>query len=486
MGVVIREAKLLSRQELVRSAFMLVGTESPVIGGAIESRRQIYGLLHLPEVENKLTAAFPNIGEREQMRDQLGQFISDSFRRVGRTPNRQQAINLLGEALRNPQLNFNNTLDVFTSPNPLQRYTEVSQEVNKIRLTKAYVAPDRVGPLSSVESQLIEKFGSRTILSDQDIERFVRAINVTDTAKKSAEALKAQITTNREQLLEQGVDGEFLDQAISEVQREQRAIDTVNTPQTLLERGQKLATTVNEKARRITNQITINRIGGMVDEAGGDRLKEGYGPRARNDVRDLVFGEFVEITDEDLPRVQQRIQELLSLDDDLLRSVKNSEIRFSVALERQRERNRSVSPKPPVPPTAYPPVAIDITPTAPPTAPKPSGVLIPTPPPDETIMDARQLEEIRKQNNRERLNSLLDEVSRKLNDIDLDSQDITDIERQRINAVVRWLGQRAYNYPNAPRAMEEYPRLLEQVRILREQLINRQREDTDRDARTGR
>lgn len=487
MGDVIRESKIPNRQEVLRSAFMFVGTESPVIGGEKESRKQIYGLLYVPEVVTKLVEAYETIGEREQMRAQLGDFLLESFRKAGRVPNRQEVLSVLGEALRNPLLNFNYTLDVITSPNPPQRNIEVRQEVNKDRLTRAYVTPDRVEDLSEIETSLIEKFGRRTILSGADIEGFVGAINVTDTAQKHVEALKSQITTNREQLLGQGVNAEFLDQAMIEIQRDQQGIDTANIWRTLLERGQRLANTVNEKTRRITNQITRHRIGGMVDEAGGDELKEGYGTRKRNDIRDLVFGEFGEITQENQAQVQQRIQELLSLDDDLLRRIRESDISFKRALEIQRERSTPVSPKPTVP-SATPPTNIDRTPIVGPRTPSIQPPARPTLPPDGIVMDARQLEEIRKQVNREKFNRFGEDFYKQLiNDIDLEPRDITDTEKGVIDRLVRLLGRLGYDWPDAARILrEDYSRVLGENRAMREELLGRQRENTDRDTRTDR
>jgi len=487
VAAVIRESRINNRQEVVRSAYMLVGTESAVIGGETEARRQIYGLVYIPEVEMKLKEAYETMGERAQMRGELRDFLLESYRKAGRVQNRQDALSVLGEALRNPLLNYDHTLDVITSPNPIVRYTEVRQEVNKDRLTKAYVAPDRIEPLSVVESQLIEKFGGRTNLPEDQIERLTQGIRMADMAIKRADELKTQITTNRDQLLEQGVSGEVLDQAMSNIQRDQEALNNANTPQTLNTNAKRFNNTLSDITRRISNQITLHKVGGMVDEAGGDKLKEGYGPRARNDIRDLVFGEFVEITEGNQARVQQRIQDFLSLDDDLLRRVKDSDISLRRALEIQGEERGQVSTKPTAPPTVPLPTGTDRTSTVrsrTPTIKPPAG---PTLPPDGIVMDARQLEERRKQVNREKFKRWMEEGGRLFNDIDLQPEELTDVEKEEFDSFIRPITRLGLDHPDVPRVIRrDYPQLLEENIRMREELLRRQREDADRDSRTGR
>lgn len=527
MGVVIRQTRL-NRQELAQSAFMLVGTESPVIGGERESRSQIFGLLHTPEVERKLEAAFSHIGEREQMRDQLGQFISDAFKRIGRAPNRQEAINILGEALRNPQFNFNNTLDIFTSPNPVERYPQVQREVNRDRLTRVYMSSHSIQNLSLVESQLVERLGNVPNLSDAEIQGLTSEIKSAETILRRAVTFNTQIIEQRNRYLEQGVSERLLDEAIAKVQAVQEAVNNPSNVRSLRTNNGNLINTIDEATRRINNQITVHRIGGTVDEITGDKLKEGYGPSVRRDIIELVFGEFKEITPRNQEEIQRRIEQLSSLDHDLFLRVRDSEMRLSIALQRQQELNRSraaqttpatptptptptveVKPTPPVRPVqspqrppVQPPVESRPTPLPPvetaPVAPVDTGFRVPTSPVESTvtpvqpvapedIVDVQRREERRQQINREKYNRALGILYRSLTDIDLAPQDITDTEREGADVVVRHLGRLVYEWPDAARILrEDYRRLLEENRRLLEELLHRQREDTDRDARTTR
>lgn len=540
MGSVIRQTRI-PRRELAQSAFMLVGTESPVIGGEIEARRQIFGYLHMPEVDRKLTAAFPNIGEREQMRDQLGQFISESFKRIGRAPNRQEAINVLGEALRNPQFNFNNALDVFTAENPVERYPQVQREVNRDRLVRVYMSSHSIQNLSAVESELVGRLGNVPNLSDAEIQGLTSEIKSAETILRRAVTFRTQITEQRDRYLEQGISERILDEAISQVQAAQEAVNNPNNVRSLRTNNGRLINTIDEATRKINNLITVRRIGGTVDEVTGDKLKEGYGPSVRRDIVELVFGEFKEITPRNQEEIQRRIEQLSSLDHDLFLRVRDSDMRLSTALQRQQELNRrraaqqtpttppttppvEAKPTPPVrptpkpspvrppvrlvqppvrspvqppvesTPTALPPDAIDRTPVAPVdivTSAPPSSVeptVIPVQPiePEDTV-DIRQREEQRKQINREKYNRALSNFYRSLNDIDLAPQDITDTEREGTNVVVRHLGKLVYEWPDAARILrEDYRRLLEENRRLLEELLDRQREDADRGTRTDR
>lgn len=107
--------------------------------------------------------------------------------------------------------------------------------------------------------------------------------------------------------------------------------------------------------------------------------------------------------------------------------------------------------------------------------------------PEELVINQDTLNEQRKRNNREKLQRLLQNITLGLRDVDLESQDITEVEKRAINDVVRRLGQIAYNHPDTPRVMtEHYPRALEDIKGLRDTQISNDREETDRDTRTGR
>ena len=492
MGAVIRQTRLI-RQEVARSAFVLVSGESPVIGGEREARRQIYGLLHMPEVENKLKSASPNIGEREQMRDQLGQLISNAFKNTSNAPNKGEIVTILSDALKDPNLMLDHTLDVFTAPNPVERYDRIREEINKDKLTKTYMSSHRLQGLGVVETGLINRLGSKINLPDRDRQGLISVINAGEIASQQAASLMSRITGEREQLIARGVRAQLLDEALSQIQDAQKAVVESQSLQTLDAKNKELANKINDVSRRINGQIAYQRVGTMIDQETGDRLKEGYGPQIKIDIIGLILGEFHTVNNENREQVEQRIKDYTGLDQDLLVKVKGMDISLRTALQIQTDRNRPVSLRPPVnpipPPTLAPPVGPSGIPPEDPTSVFPgSGLPIqPTPPEEGVIVDIGTREEIRKQNNREKLDLLLDDEIIELNEIDLDASDITDALRQKIDIVVRWFGQRGYNHPNIPHLVQDtHPHLLEENRRLAEELVRIKRELSDRDTGTGR
>lgn len=503
MAAVIRQTRL-NRQEVARSAFMLVGADSPVIGGATEARKQIYGLLYTPEVDRKLEAAFSNISEREQMRDQLGRFISDSFRKIGIARNAEELISVLGMALRDGNLNFGQIIGVFDSPDPIRQYDQVREDMNADKLAKAYKTTQRVQEPNAIEAALIEQLGRKTILVDADIQGLTRSIKAAANVTQRAEEFKLQLTTQRDQLMATGVRSQTIDEALPNIALAQAEITGVRSLEALSRANQRLANAMEETSRRINTQVSIHRVGGMVDQIAGDKLKEGYGPQVRTDIVGLVIGEFRAVNNDNQSQVRQRVRELASLDHELLLKVKDGDIRLVVALQRQRDKNIPAQP-------ALPPV-ITSAPSTETQSPQP---LI-TPPqgfgrtrfdagtyaipprveaaipdsqtsrPEEVVIDQATLDEQRKQNNREKLQRLLQNMSLGLRDIDLEHSDITDAEQRPIDEVVRILGKIGYDHPDVPRIVKAYPKTLEEIQGLRAAQVAKDREEVDRDTRTGR
>lgn len=496
MAQIIMQTRLI-KQEVAKSAFILVSTESPVIGGEREARKQIYGLLHAPEVERKLAEAFPSVGEREQMRDQLGQFISDSFRKVARAPHREETISVLSSALKDSYLTLNYVIEVFTSDNPAKRYDEVREEINRNKLSNAYRTMNRLSELSATEEQLIDNIGRQPLLTDANALGSIRAVKVAETTLRQAEQYAGQLAAKRDELTATGVNLQLLDQAMPRIQVARDGVFSATCLRDITKKTQELTDTLNEIDRRIKTQTTIFKIGQMVDQMAGDKLQEGYGLQARSDMIGLAIGEFRTLTDQNIAQVRQRVKELTSLDHDLLLRVKSGDIRLVVALQRQKEKARK--PKMPVIPTPTTTEEDQFTfPTAAPRQPSarmdlgvsfapPVAVEPPVKPssPEETVVDKAKLEERRKQANREKLNMLLDSVNKRLEDIDLEAQDITDAERERLNMVIRKLGILAFGHPNTPNVMlKEYPELRERVKKLQSQAVYQKIEEAQKDART--
>jgi hypothetical protein len=81
----------------------------------------------------------------------------------------------------------------------------------------------------------------------------------------------------------------------------------------------------------------------------------------------------------------------------------------------------------------------------------------------------------------------MEEGGRLFNDIDLQPEELTDVEKEEFDSFIRPITRLGLDHPDVPRVIRrDYPQLLEENIRMREELLRRQREDADRDSRTGR
>lgn len=128
MAQILVETKLIDHKPIIESAFSLVSTKSPVIGGEKETTKQIYGLLHLPLVAAKIGQSAENNLARVRRRDELGKTIMDLVARFAGTSQGETIVASVQEVLRNPDLKFEHVLVILRSDNPAQKYAEVRRD----------------------------------------------------------------------------------------------------------------------------------------------------------------------------------------------------------------------------------------------------------------------------------------------------------------------------------------------------------------------
>lgn len=190
-------------------------------------------------------------------------------------------------------------------------------------------------------------------------------------------------------------------------------------------------------------------------------------------------------------QIRQRIQQLASLDNDLLVNVKGGDFRLNVALQRQRERKQPVEQKPQAvvrPVTERPSIQF-----APPTRPSslrpdikigPEAQNLPT---EDEVKHKQDLERQRKQINKDRLFRLLHNLNEGLNEVDLDFEDLADAEKQPLYQAIRRLGQLAYKQPDLHRLVTEtYTHLKDRYEKFITSKVEQNIEDAQKDTRTGR
>lgn len=170
---IVQIARIISESDLkigdvAETAFMLVGEGGEIIGGSDESKKQVYGLLHTPTVEDKLRDEFKRVGQRERGREELGDAILVAYRRVASHPERQQALVNIHESLENNKLPFKATLDVLRAHDPGTAYHETWGRKNAQDLEEFYRRTLRKKrPLSQVESGLLTQIGGQTAFADR-------------------------------------------------------------------------------------------------------------------------------------------------------------------------------------------------------------------------------------------------------------------------------------------------------------------------------
>jgi len=483
MAQILRQTRLI-RQEVTRSAFMLVSAQSPVIGGQPEAQKQVFGLLHTTEIDRKLAESFEGASEREQQRDLLGKEALSALARAAEKPNARGDAGETGTvielALKDPALTFDYLMQTLQSDNPVSMYDTARKEINLQNLIRSYREAYALETFSDTEAKLLETFGTRTLLSQQELNVYVSKIMSANKAIEAARQASSDFATNREAYIAQGARPALFEETATQISTLIRAIEGSASDQTLARKTQELAELVTSARRRLNVQMAAYKVGRLVDESSGDKANS----QARDAVVFLVLSEFTTLDDQNRVAVSRRIRDLLSLDHDLLASVQRGDIRIGFALSKQRERGTSQSPPstPQAPVLPYTP-AVRVPQVEP--SPRRAGRYSTTP--EEVERMQQQREEHRKEFNRERLHELMRQIERGLRNIDLVAEDLKDEDKAALDAVIRELGQLAFNHPDTPRVMREtYPRLSREATNRQGVEIERSIENDQKDARTGR
>lgn len=483
MAAIIREGKLI-RGEVAKAAFLLVSAKSPVIGGERVTRKQIYGLLHTPTIEKKLRDAFPEDIEREQMRQQLGDFVSDAFAKFSARPDDSQVIKGLEDTLRDPELNFRQTLDIFTSQSPSKRYLEIKREINKDKLTGAYLKAQRRDEIHGFEYLFIEQLGKVTFLSEREIPRFIRAIQEANTSLEKAGTLRTRLTDRQEELLSNGVNPRTINEALIEIDRLQANLLSSTTPDTLSGRVKMLANEVKRVEEKIAREMKDYQIGIVVDETYGERLRTGQGPLLKRAIILYLRGAQNEAV------LKHDLTQLAGVDEDLQLKVLTEGLRLSAALRQQGERRKKVIAKQGLEEAILAPVEGEaVTPVFAETSRQKHHIEESLS--EEVGIDRAALEEKRRRLNNERLDdivtSYLDPFVEAITTLDLDTQEVREEIKERLYDRLRKLGQVLFKHPDIVRVLEEdYPYLIEEKRRAQEAQLRKVQEEAEGDTRTRR
>lgn len=470
MASIIRQSKL-HRSEVARSAFFLVSSESIVIGGTTEAQKQLWGLLHSPVVEQKLHDAYIAAGEREQVRDELGSFLHESFRHAATRPNPEEAVSVIVEVIQDPNLSLKQVVTILEDENPISRYDSARIEANLYKLVEGYHSAYRLQGLSEHEELMLQQLGNRTILSQPEMLSIIKNVRAFDKTLQEAYAFTQQHTTKRQSFIAGGVSPQLLNEANTEIQTAIEFVRQSTNLSALTKRQQELTTKIQEYTRKIQVQSNIHELRLKIDDVYDRSLVSAVGEQKRDDIVGLLLGEFSGIDDRNNHVVETRINELISLDPDLFTKVKIGDIRLPSALQKQRERNSRKSD---------PPRQEVVFPQSPEVKVEPQRQKYSSPLSRVNIITPEEREARRIEMSHTRLAQLCLEIEHQLENIDLEPSDLTDVERERLQNIVNRLGALGFDHPNVKEVMlKHYPRLQQIVGQVQGQKIVNDQADRD-------
>lgn len=485
MGQIIRQTRLV-RAEITRAAFMLVASQSEVIGGEEEARKQVYGLLHTAEVDRKLAEAFESSSQREQQRDKLSKLVFEAFAKAKEKPNASEINGTIETTLRDGVLSFEHMIQILADEDPVTKYDNAREEINFDILKNAYSRVAGTDKLTEAEAVLVESFGRKRRLSQPEVTQAVSLIKDARLTITSATQIVQNFADGREQYIAQGARDDFIDGTIAQVETIIEAIKGATTTQTLSRKTQELLEIAREANRKLNSQIATSRVGALVDEYSAEKATQDTYGRLREEIVMLVLGEFRTLDPQNQTAIVTRVRDYLSLEPDMFAAVRRGEIRLATALTRQIERRREQRPAPPAGPEAQPSApSAPIRPYHPPVE-VPTGRRLRVSP-DELEAERQRREETRLRLNREKLHTLVASTLRGVREIDLSNDDLSPQDQAVIDELIRELGKLAYKHPDTPRVMRvSYPQLQQESsdRLITD--VKNGLESDQKDARTGR
>lgn len=474
MAWIIRTSKL-NRNEVAESAYVLISAGSPVIGGERQSYRQIYGLLHNPEIERKLQEAYPHVGDLEEMRRQLGNQTHQAFQKYSNQPNGQSTLRDLQDALKDPSLTFEHVLDIYTTESPSERYNQLRQEVNKSKLINFYLAAGRKQKISDFEMTLLGNLGGKTYLADDQLPALFRAANSAHEMALRASTYREALNLQKTQYQTEGVDPKYVEESILKIGRLINGFIPASTAQELTKMVHELEKGISEIDRGVNVQRKTHRFGLLVDQAFDVAVQSEWGSQIRLGIVAYLMSDAHIMTEED---VNKRLLQLKGLSDDLRARIMAQEITLARAYQLQEDtKNAGTRPA-----SSGSPLAIE-------TGLEPAMIVdIAQVENTQIVADIAREEQTRVEDNRLHLNQMLGAITRyrsALSDIHLKSTELTSEQKTELSFWLQTLGKLRFGV-DILRRIEDYPFLEAERDNLKRQLIIQNFENDQRDARTGR
>jgi hypothetical protein len=483
MASIVRQTRLL-RRHIAEAAFVLVSGGSEIIGGHKQVLRQVHGLLNTAEAAKKLERSFAQFGDREKHKTELGGRLIKLLDELPPDSDKSQILALFSRVLRDPSFSLEQLQSIIDSTNPMIRYDEIRVDMNIDSLRRRY-SRGRKGELTPTEGTLIHNLGSLAYLPEDRLRRIATTVHRVNTVVEATNFWLAELKSEYANLLEGGVNKELIDGLITQLESGQSNL-LVTTSYAVAERSaQNLSSLIVEGKRKITVLLGIKKVGSIADVVYGDELKTGQGPIVRNNI---IISILKEVGGGDEDKIREALETLKNLDPDLQLQVLRGNMRLKVAQQRQgaksvlkRETNMEGECS----------VNVVMSPVVNIVDREETSVVLSSHGLDadvsagESVEILDKAEQVRVEQNNQDLSDGARNLTRVLDMIDLDVDDIKPDVMDETRSLLRKLGRYILGHPDIVRAIEEYPTLLQQISDLRTAQVVKEQADITLQTRTS-
>lgn len=487
MAAIIRESKL-QWGDVEQAAYFLVGSGSDVIGGSVETRNQIHGLLRSGAFERKLAREYTQRGPAENIRLECAGALEEAFKRFAdRSQDSERCLQEIRRAVDDESLTIGQTVQIVTSAAPDQEHFTIIRDKNRETLRIRYLVAAKKQNLTPTEQLLIGNLGGQTFPLESKIPSMVADIQFTVALVRQSQDWQEQLQRETDELVVRGVNEATINRAVSQMAQRQQALLTANSLGVLPDRIKQLQNTIAEFRETIAREILEHEVGIVVDKVFEQELKTSKDPQLRKRIIwAATHAEDVNATDS--AAVIRWVRELKRLDQDLRTEVTAGHFRLDRAVRLQRNKKVEVdTPRIDIRPAeAVAPSqdtsAVKITPQ------------LPVVEPSQFQVSVSQ-EEIRRRRveaNVRRLNTEIVEphfipAIRLLATLDLDPKDVPPYLKKFLGEAETAIERLRTGHPDVVRVMDEdYPHLIEKVKGFEATIVDLQRQLSDRDTHTGR
>ncbi len=336
LAKIILDADLMPQKpNILKAVFAMLATNSPVIGKERQQLNQIQGYIYGQAAEAKLAATFPDLVKREQARSELGQLMGNAFLQA-LPQERSKVLNIIYDALNHGSFSLEHVKEIIKAPEPAAQFEESLKDVNKDRLQESYKHIYHKEELDTTEIKLIHNLGRQRNLDPNQLPKLGRAINAANTAYTKAEALRTELTTQRQDLQTKGVEPETMDQAIEALEQAGTQLLESASLQQASARAELLETIVADQKSRITWQQTLKTTRDLVQEKYAEKLEDSGLFSTDNIVARLVADRSSD------KEIKRRLETLITLDEDLQIAVlAGGELKLAADEQKKRHADKA-------------------------------------------------------------------------------------------------------------------------------------------------